>query len=406
MKKDFIWNSLGTATWAFLSLFLLIIVTRVNGITDSGLFSFAFAFSLIMFTVGCFGGRTYQVSDHRKSFATEKYISLRIITSIAVIFITAGFILLNDYDLQKTILIGLVVAQRILDAVADVFYGIMQKNGYLFISGKSLFYKSILSLVAFLVIDLLTENLLLSTLSLPLISLLFLFLYDIPQSKKLEKFGMKIRVNGTRKILKSTFLSFVVILLGLVFSNISRYFIDIFHPNLQGQFGIIIMPLSLILLLASFTFTPATVRMTSDYSNGKIGSLNKLVIRILLLMATAAILLSILAYFFAAYLLAFLFGVDFTQYSLDIALIILVGLTIATTSLFTNIAIIARKLHVTAVIYIVSNTLLVLLCFSLVHTYQIRGAIISYVVASTLQAIAMGIYYLKLTANHKLSIKS
>jgi O-antigen/teichoic acid export membrane protein len=170
MKKDVFWNSLGTAAWSFLSLLLLIVVTRINGIEDSGLFSFAFALAIVMFTVACYGGRTYQVSDYKDSFRPDVYISLRIFTSLAVIALTTFFVILNGHDWQKSALIFLLVGQRVFDAMADVFYGIMQKKHRLYISGKSLFYKSVLSLIVFLAVDLLTKDLLLSALSLPLIS--------------------------------------------------------------------------------------------------------------------------------------------------------------------------------------------------------------------------------------------
>ena len=238
MKKDIFWNSVGTAAWSFLSLFLLIIVTRVNGIIDSGQFSFGFALALIMYTIVSYGGRAYQVSDHKNLFTAESYISLRILTSLAVIIFTAFFVSVNNYSSQKLILIFLLVGQRVFDAIADVFYGIMQKKHHLYISGKSLFYKSLLSLIAFLFIELLTKELLLSALVLPIISLLFIIFYDIPNSRRLEIFSIKPKFTEMKDILKSTFLPFAITLMGLIFVNLARYFIDIYHPALQRYFGI------------------------------------------------------------------------------------------------------------------------------------------------------------------------
>ena len=406
MKKDIFWNSIGTAAWSFLSLFLLIIVTRINGIIDSGLFSFAFAFALIMFTVSSYAGRSYQVSDHRNSFATDNYISLRLFTSFAVLIITLGFVLLNGYDWQKSILIFLLVGQRVFDAIADVFYGIMQKKHHLYISGKSLFFKSLLSLVIFLSIDLLTNNLLLSAISLSIISLLFILFYDIPQSRKLEKFSIKPKSTEIQRILKSAFLPFVIALMGLVFVNLARYFIDIYHPELQGYFGIIIMPLSLILLLFSFIFTPALLHLSNKYNNQDFHSLNQSIRKIIIIMVAITLPSCALTYVFGVPLLHLLFNLNFTGYILDVVLVILIGLAISLTSLFINIAIIARKLRLTAIVYLASNILLVLLCILLVGQYKIRGAIAAYIIATVAQAIAMGIYYNHLTTNHKVSKNS
>ena len=43
LKKDFIWNMIGSTFSSFNSLFFLIIVTRINGSNEAGIFTFAFS---------------------------------------------------------------------------------------------------------------------------------------------------------------------------------------------------------------------------------------------------------------------------------------------------------------------------------------------------------------------------
>jgi O-antigen/teichoic acid export membrane protein len=311
--------------------------------------------------------------------------------------LTVLFVLLNNYDWQKSILIFILVGQRIFDSVADVLYGIMQKKRQLYISGKSLLYKSALSLVVFLFIDLLTNNLLLSAMSLPIVSLLFILFYDIPNARKLESFSIKPLLINVKAILKSAFLPFTIAVMGLIFVNIARYFIDVYHPELQGYFGIIIMPLSLTTLLFSFISMPATLHLSDRYNNKEFRALGRFIGKIIGIILIATVALCILTYFLGAPLLGLLFNVNFTSYIFDIILVILTGLAVSLTSLFTNIAIIARKLWATAVIYLLSNTCLVILCVLLVNQYKIRGAIIAYIIASVTQTLLMAIYYRHLT---------
>ena len=407
MKNDILWNSVGTTAWSFLSLFLLIIVTRLNGIVDSGLFSFAFAVAVIMYTVACYGGRAYQVSDYKNSFTADNYISLRLITSLAVLVVTAIFILANGYDWYKSILIFLLVGQRIFDAIADVFYGIMQKNNHLHISGKSLFYKSCLSLICFLFVDLATNDLLLAALTLPIISLLFVLLYDIPKSKNMTSFSIKLKVNGSNKIIKSTFLPFIIAVMGLIFVNLARYFIDIYHPDLQGYFGIIIMPLSLTILLFSFISTPALLHLSEKYNDRDYKGLNRSIGKIIGILIIITLLICLFMFFYGAAILHILFNLDFSAYTIDIVLVALTGLMVSLTSLFTNIAVIARRLRLTVIVYLFSIVFIISLCIILVEQYQIRGAIVGYIISSTTQALVMGIYYRYLTSqNQRLSKKS
>ena len=55
--KNFIWNILGTGFNSFNSLFFLIIVTRINGVVEAGIYSIAYATALILYTVALYSGR-------------------------------------------------------------------------------------------------------------------------------------------------------------------------------------------------------------------------------------------------------------------------------------------------------------------------------------------------------------
>lgn len=399
MKKDLFWNSIGTAAWSFLSLFLLIVVTRINGIDDSGLFSFAFAFAFIMFTIGCYGGRAYQVSDYKDSFKTSSYISLRFLTSAATIVVAVAFILLNGYSPDKSALILLLVAQKTIDAIADVFYGVMQKQGELHLSGRSLFFKSILSFVVFLLIDLLTKNLLLASFSLPIISLAFLIFYDIPRSRRLEKFTISPWSNDMMRILKSTSLPFSITVLSLIFVNVARYFIDIYHPSMQGYFGILIMPLSLITLFFSFIYTPLIVGFTEKFNRGNLGALRHSVRSIVLIVCVSTIIFSVLAYFLGAPLLQILFGVDFSSFRIDLVLVMIIGASVSLSSLFSNISIVARSLRKVGAIYLLSSIILAITCLVVVGPHGIRGAVTAYIVISFTQTLALAIHYRRITSS-------
>jgi hypothetical protein len=54
-KKDYIWNSLGSLLQSAISPVLLIVITRLNGIEDSGLFSFALSLSVVFWAISLWG---------------------------------------------------------------------------------------------------------------------------------------------------------------------------------------------------------------------------------------------------------------------------------------------------------------------------------------------------------------
>ena len=93
-KKNFIWNIIGTGFNAFNSLLFMIIVTRINGINDAGIFTLAFSTACITYVIGIYAGRIYQVTEPDKTISDKDYIINRRITTIIMIIMTIIFIYL------------------------------------------------------------------------------------------------------------------------------------------------------------------------------------------------------------------------------------------------------------------------------------------------------------------------
>src|SRR5688572_18924963 len=109
MRKDYLWNTIGVFSQSAISPLLLIAVTRINGINDSGIFSFAFSVSIIFWVIGLWGGRTYQVSDVVNKYSHRSYIMLRIILAIFMLAGALAFSMINSYDATKTTIIIMLV---------------------------------------------------------------------------------------------------------------------------------------------------------------------------------------------------------------------------------------------------------------------------------------------------------
>ena len=69
--KNFIWNTIGIMLNSFNSLFFLIVVSRINGLNDAGIFSLAFSTALLLYTIGLYSGRMFQVTDIENTSGNE-----------------------------------------------------------------------------------------------------------------------------------------------------------------------------------------------------------------------------------------------------------------------------------------------------------------------------------------------
>ena len=185
-NKNFMWNMIGTTLNSFLSLFLLVIVTRVNGIELSGSFSFIFTFTLILQMFSNYGGRIYQVSDYKNEFNFSEYLGSRVKSSLLSIIFFVILCYFYKFNITLTFIAVSLIGLRILETFSDVFYASFQKNDRLDKVGFSLTLKSMLILLSFLIIEILTKNIIYASIGLFLASLFVFIFYDLTNLRKYE----------------------------------------------------------------------------------------------------------------------------------------------------------------------------------------------------------------------------
>ena len=135
-RKNFIWNILGTGFNSFNSLFFMIIVTRINGVDEAGIFTIAFSTACILYSIGIYAGRIYQVTELNYKIKDKDFIVNRIITCLSMFIFLILFCAFRNYDLEKSIIFLLLTIYKGLEAFSDVIYAALQKNQKLEFVGK------------------------------------------------------------------------------------------------------------------------------------------------------------------------------------------------------------------------------------------------------------------------------
>lgn len=378
LKKDFLWNSLGSTIHAFNSLFFLIIVTRVNGIDAAGYFSYGFALSNIFLTIATFGGRSYQITDIKKEFSDNTYKNFRYLTTIITLILSILLFLLFKYPAYKYITIILLIITRSIESISDVYFGILQKNDELYKVGKSLFYKNLISLILFISIELIFKNLTFALIAWILTNIIFLIFVDIRNCKKVEKDKFKIQFKNCIPILKKTSYFFMFSFLSIFILNIPRYFIDYYLTDeLQGIYGILIMPATFIILLSQFILQPYAVRLADNYEKDK-ELYKKEIIKIFKSILGISILCIVCAYFLGIPVLNIIYNLDLHSYKYHLLVVMLGASFYAFNSFLSLIYTIKRNIKYQFIIYFCSMILSLFISNYFVKNYAIWGGIISY----------------------------
>ena len=376
IKKDILWNSIGSFIQAFNSLFFMVIVTRINGIEVAGYFSYAFVISNIFLVVASFGGRGFQITDAKNEFSDNLYKRFRIITTIVSLVLFMSLFLLFKYPSYKYLVIILLIMTKAFESISDVYYGILQKNNELSKVGKSLFFKSILSVSLFLIIEILFKNLYLAIVSWIVVDILFLVFYD--RRKSLIYKENKKENNDYIKILKTISFFFGFAFLSAFLANIPRYFVDGFLTDkMQGIFGILIMPATMISLLTTFILQPFSVKL-SNLNKDSLTEFKKLSLKIFTYISLISFACIVISYLIGIPILNLTYGINLDGYRIHLLLVMVGAYFLAVNSFLSLIYTIKRKLKYQFTIYLISAIISCIISYFLVKNFGFMGGIISY----------------------------
>ncbi|MCH5166321.1 MAG: lipopolysaccharide biosynthesis protein [Erysipelotrichales bacterium] len=405
VRKNFIWNVLGSTLNATTSLFFLIIVTRLNGVNDAGIFTFAFSTACLLEVIGTYYGRAYQVTERDKKFSNSDFLYSRYFSCALMMLAAFIFSFSRSYSIYKIIIILLLAFYKMLEAFSESLYATIQKNNELYKVGISLFLKGLCSLVIFIFTDYITNNIIFSIIGMILIYILLILFYDI---KNVRLYNEKKTRFDNKKIMllfKSGFFTFLFTLLIQYIINAPRYAIDnVLSDNYQTIFGIIVMPATVIILFGQFMIHPFLVRLTNQLNEKKIGDFCALVAKLGVCLFIIGFLANVVAYFIGIPFLELVYGLELKEYLLSL-LIIISGATLYGVSFIISNALIAmRKTKVQCVIYIIASLFALVISNILVNSYGVFGATLAYLGTMTLILIMYIIVFIRETKKLKLEV--
>lgn len=394
IKKNFIWNMIGSTINAFLSLFLMILVTRINGLNQAGVFTFAFSLACLLQVIGVFSGRAYQVTERNEKITDKDFILNKIITCFIMFLISLIYVSLHNYNTSKNWIIILLVIYKLLEAFAEVFYGIIQKNGELYKVGISLSIKSILSITLFAIINKTTKNVIFSLIAMVIIQILTLILYDLKNANKyMEK--RKAQIKNSLQIMKSGLSIFWVTLLTQYVTSAPKYAIDSLSTNeIQTIYGIIAMPATLIILISQFLIHPFLTKLTALSNEQKIKEFHQVIFKILGCILLIGILANIGAYFLGIPFLEIVYGVPLEKYKMDLLIILSGASCYGMVYIISNVLIILRDNVSQALIFTGVSIASAIISRYLVESKELTGASLSYLVSMSLLLIFYFAYYI------------
>lgn len=378
---------------AFNSLFFLIVVTRINGLEQAGMFTLAYSTSCIIYVIGIYAGRIYQVTEADNTINDREFILNRLISTLLMIILILIFIILKKYDIFKAMVFFLLTLTKALEAFSDVIYGILQKKEKLEIAGKSLFFKSLISIIVFIILDIITKNLIISIIGIIIVNIIMLIMFDFYYCKKNIDDIRIINKVHIIKIFKYGFFTFAITFLGMYILNSPKYAIDNFLENdFQTIFGIIVMPATVVSLVAQFLIHPYLNQLYDFYTKKELKEFNKLIFKLIVIVIMFGLLASIAAFLIGTQALGLVYGIDLTEYKTALAIIIVSATLYTIGTIYSSALTTVRATFSQFIIYILVSCYAFIASNFFIAKFYLNGAIFAYFSIMLIQSLLYVIY--------------
>ena len=282
-KENMIWNMTGSFFYAFASMVLSFLVLRIAGEEQGGIFSFGFStVGQQMFLLAYFGIRPFHITDGTNQYRFGDYLHHRYVTCTLALLLGAGYLACIGYSWQKAQIIFLLIVYKVIDGFADVYESEFQRQGCLYLTGRSNTFRTILSVGVFLATLVSGAGLFAACAVAVLGQIAGVVLFDIVVLRELKRVDYGWSAKQGVSLTASSILLFVSVFLDFYIFSAAKYAIDAHLGDAaSGYFNVIFMPTSVINLAAGFVIRPFLTYLTDCWNEHRFSDFKKKLLTIM-----------------------------------------------------------------------------------------------------------------------------
>ncbi|CYU71109.1 Membrane protein involved in the export of polysaccharide [Streptococcus suis] len=388
-RRNFIWNMLGTLSSASVSIFLLLIVSRLTNAQISDTFSIAFTLSQQFVVIAYYGVRNFQSTDTKETYSFNSYLLARVFTVVAMFVVMFGYSKLFAITGEKFFILLFMTLYRSCEAFSDVFQGLFQQHQRSDLAGKVLFFRSVSSLITFTFSLYVTKSLLQSSIILFAVNFILFFIFDFKFYKQNYKIVDRSLLLFWRDSLQITRICSIIFLSNFLINSIfndPKLVIDrlidsqLLISGTQRDFNILFMPTFVLNLLLIF-LRPFITELSIHFQKNEIDEYSRKVKLIFYLLFLSSLIVLFFGYFWGTPALSLVFGINLQKYNFEFFILLFGGVLNLFAILVDYLLTIQRKqnnlLTATLLTFFISK----LIVSPLIKNFAILGASISFTIS-------------------------
>ena len=396
--RDYVWNTIGLASWGVAFPILSIVVTQLVGTEQAGMFTMAFTVALLLMFMANYGVRTYQVSDLDEEYSFSDYQANRVLTCAIMMLVGFAYGSIRGYGAEMMTICTGVYIYKMVDGWADVYEGRLQQMDKLYLAGISQTIRSVTVLVTFSLILLITRNLSASCIVMGVVALITLFVVTIPlalfETPKSRRFS-PIRV---MTLLKQCFPLFVALFMYNLIENMPKFMMEGMLPyDNQLYYNAMWFPANALVIVVQVIYKPLLVRMAGIWSDMRTRKrFDILVIAMLAVIVLLTCGLAAIMWAIGAQVLGLLYGVDFQDYRGLIVVMITTGGVSAAIDFIYQVVTLLRKQGSVTKLYLITFGFSLFIPTLLVGFTGLPGAVLSYLIIMSFLLVLLVWEYLRI----------
>lgn len=314
-KSLFLWNVIGSGIYAAASMILTYLTIHMIGAEQGGVFAIGLTLAQMFVYIAYYETRNYMVTDAENRYCFEDYHIIKIINCAAMMAVCVIYVVIKQYTADKMIVVLLVCIYRMLDGYADGFEGQFHKQGRLDLAGKSMAFRTIISVLLYFLVLQITGNLIYAMVAAVVSGIVGIYIFNILIFDGFGTLSVHWDKDKCMGIWKDCFPLFIGMFLWTYLLSASRIAVDdVMNSTYQSYYQVLFLPVSVINLFAGFLIRPSLIGLTELYAKGNMHEFWKIIRRILLYLCVFTVVCMILAYIMGIPVLEILAGCDLSNY--------------------------------------------------------------------------------------------
>lgn len=348
-----------------------------------GIFSFAIgtvAPQILM--IAYYGIRPIHITDTLYKYSFGEYLNLKIFTCIFALICCITYLFLKPNDSLKTTIILLVSIYRIIDGFADVYEAEFQRQGYLYLAGMSCTFRTVISLIVFVITLFFYRNLVISCFCIIISAMIGVIFFNVRYTMHISTINYKRNISNSLILMRKGILLFIAAFLDLYIFNATKFIIDNHLTNSDSAiYGAIFMPTSIIALLSGFLIRPLLSDLAEKWNLRKYKTFGIEIVKLSIIISLLTCIVLCGTNFVGIRILKVIFNEDFFLYRKSLLVIIIGGGFYSLSSVFYYVLIIMNCQNYIFIAYALCCLILYPLSNHLVFVWGIWGGAMAYCIS-------------------------